>query len=94
MEEDGWWGIPSRDQDRIAQESQGLIHDRSRETLGTSDSGIVQFRRLLSEQIGAVEDGEDPMGILRDPEQNQCVSFDATMNFADGVKGAPDMINA
>jgi hypothetical protein len=93
-EEDGWWGIPSRDQDRIAQESQGLIHDRSRETLATSDSGVVQYRRLLSEQIKAVAEGHDPLGVIRDSEKNQCVSFDATMNFADGVKGAPDMINA
>jgi 5,5'-dehydrodivanillate O-demethylase len=92
-EEDGWWGIPSRDQDRIAQESQGEIHDRTRETLGTSDSGILQYRRLLSEQIKAVEDGRDPLGIIRDPEKNACVSFDATMNFADGAKGAPEMIN-
>jgi 5,5'-dehydrodivanillate O-demethylase len=92
-EEDGWWGIPSRDQDRIAQESQGEIHDRTRETLGTSDSGIVQYRRLLTEQITAVEAGRDPLGIIRDPEKNICVSFDATMNFADGAKGAPEMIS-
>jgi len=93
-EDDDWWGIPSRDQDRIAQESQGEIHDRSREILGTSDAGIVQYRRLLSEQIKAVADGHDPLGIIRDPKKNQCVSFDATMNFAHGAKGAPDMINA
>ncbi|MFT5539243.1 MAG: 5,5'-dehydrodivanillate O-demethylase [Alphaproteobacteria bacterium] len=92
-EEDGWWGIPSRDQDRIAQESQGEIHDRTRETLGTSDSGIIQYRRLLDEQIKAVEEGRDPLGVIRDPDKNACVSFDATMNFADGVKGAPEMIS-
>jgi 5,5'-dehydrodivanillate O-demethylase len=92
-EDDGWWGIPSRDQDRIAQESQGQIHDRSRETLGTSDAGIVQYRRLLSEQIKAVEDGRDPLGVIRDPAQNQCIDFHAVMNFADGAKGAPEMIS-
>ena len=85
--------ISSHEQDRIAQESQGRIHDRSRETLGTSDSGIVQYRRLLAGEIKAVEEGRDPMGVIRDPAKNQCISFDATMNFADGAKGAPEMIS-
>jgi 5,5'-dehydrodivanillate O-demethylase len=92
--EDGWWGIPSRDQDRIAQESQGLVHDRSRETLGTSDAGIVQYRRLLAEQIKLVAEGGDPLGTIRDPKENECLRFDANMNFADGKNEAPEMIGA
>ena len=92
--DDGWWGIPSRDQDRIAQESQGLIHDRTRETLGTSDSGIVQYRRLLAKQIKAVADGGDPLGVIRDPKENECLRFDANMNFADGKNEAPEMVGA
>jgi 5,5'-dehydrodivanillate O-demethylase len=92
--EDGMWRIASEDQDRAAQESQGLIADRSREFLGTSDSGIVHYRRLLAESIRAVAEGRDPIGIIRDPEKNTFLRFDATMNFSDGKNKAPEILNA
>lgn len=74
--EDGWWGLASREQDRAAQESQGLIADRSRETLATSDRGVVMFRRMLVEAIAAVERGEDPPGVIRD-SNDELIAFDA-----------------
>jgi 5,5'-dehydrodivanillate O-demethylase oxygenase subunit len=74
--EDGWWGLASREQDRAAQESQGLVADRSRETLGTSDRGVVLFRRMLTEAIAAVARGDDPPGITRE-EQSDLIVFDA-----------------
>lgn len=74
--EDGWWGLASREQDRAAQESQGLIADRTREILATSDRGVILFRRMLDEAIKAVERGEDPPGIVRQPG-NDLVVFDA-----------------
>ncbi len=74
--EDGWWGLASREQDRAAQESQGLIADRTRETLGTSDRGVILFRRMLTEAIAAVERGEDPPGVVRQPS-NELIIFDA-----------------
>ena len=92
--EDGWWNLINSDQDRAAQESQGLTHDRSREYLGTSDAGIVQFRRLLHEQMDRVANGQDPLGVIRDPAKNVELFFDAMMNFADGANTAPEMINA
>jgi 5,5'-dehydrodivanillate O-demethylase len=92
--DDGWWNLASNDQDRAAQESQGVIHDRCREFLGTSDMHIVQLRRLFHEQMKLVEAGQDPIGTIRDPAENQNLSFDATMNFADGTNSAPEMISA
>ncbi|MEE8284658.1 MAG: Rieske 2Fe-2S domain-containing protein, partial [Alphaproteobacteria bacterium] len=86
--DDGWWGIASHDQDRIAQESQGLIHDRSRETLGTSDQGVVMLRRMLSDSIDKVARGEDPMGIVRDEGSQDVITFDAGKNFGE-EKAAP-----
>jgi 5,5'-dehydrodivanillate O-demethylase oxygenase subunit len=74
--DDGWWGLASREQDRAAQESQGLIADRTRETLGTSDRGVVLFRRMLFDAIAAVERGEEPPGVVRE-ESNGLISFDA-----------------
>jgi 5,5'-dehydrodivanillate O-demethylase len=92
--EDGWWGIPSHQQDRIAQESQGPIADRTREFLGTSDQGIVMLRKIIRDSIKAVEKGRDPFGVLRDPAQNMLLRFDAGKNFSDGVNRAPAIIGA
>ena len=92
--EDGWWRIPSHEQDRIAQESQGFIADRSREYLGSSDEGIVALRKIIRDSIKAVEEGRDPFGVLRDPTENTLFRFDAGKNFSDGVNKAPAIIGA
>ena len=86
--DDGWWGIASHDQDRAAQESQGLIHDRSHETLGTSDRGVVMLRRMLSDSIELVAQGVDPIGILREASSPDVIVFDAGKNFGEGKEAA------
>lgn len=91
---DGWWRIPSHEQDRIAQESQGPIVDRTREYLGTSDEGIVMLRRMIRDSIKAVAQGQDPFGIIRDPAKNTLFRFDAGKNFSDGAMKAPAIIGA
>ncbi|MBP6681794.1 MAG: Rieske 2Fe-2S domain-containing protein [Halioglobus sp.] len=55
--------------------SQGAIADRSREMLVSSDRGIVLLRKLLSDELDRVQHGEDPMGVIRDPEKNRIISF-------------------
>ena len=77
--DDGWWRIASHDQDRVAQESQGEIYDRSKEHLGASDQGVILLRNLIKESIDAVRQGKDPFWILRAPEQNEKIIFDASM---------------
>ena len=77
--DDGWWGIASHDQDRVAQESQGDIFDRSKEHLGASDQGVILLRNLIKESIDAVHQGKDPFWILRRAEQNEIITFDASM---------------
>jgi 5,5'-dehydrodivanillate O-demethylase oxygenase subunit len=77
--DDGWWGIASHDQDRVAQESQGEIYDRTREHLGASDEGVTLLRQTVKESIEAVRQGQDPFWILRSPEENNKISFDASM---------------
>jgi phthalate 4,5-dioxygenase len=49
-------------QDQAAQESMGLIADRSQEHLGTSDVAIIATRRLLLEATHDVAEGRDPVG--------------------------------
>ena len=71
-EETGW--IARGDQDRCAQESQGSIFDRSGEHLGKSDEGVIMLRRMYKQCIEAVERGEDPVGIIRDPVKNKILA--------------------
>ena len=84
--EDGWWDLASEDQDRAAQESQGPIHDRTKEILGTSDRGVVMWRKVAFDSIAAVKAGRDPHGIVRDAGRNDVVRFDAGKNFSDADK--------
>jgi len=60
-------------QDLICWVAQGDIHDRSQEQLGTSDRGLIMFRKMLQEQIKVVQQGGDPINTFRDPEKNQCI---------------------
>jgi 5,5'-dehydrodivanillate O-demethylase len=70
-DETGW--IARGDQDRCAQESQGPIFDRTSEHLGVSDEGVILLRRLYKACIEAVQNGEDPVGIIRDPALNEII---------------------
>jgi 5,5'-dehydrodivanillate O-demethylase len=62
-------------QDQMAWETQGAIVDRETELLGTTDRGIIAFRKLLREQIEKVQRGEEPDGLIRDPALNERISF-------------------
>jgi 5,5'-dehydrodivanillate O-demethylase oxygenase subunit len=60
-------------QDIMAWMTQGPNSDRTTERLGTSDQGVILLRMLLNEQMEKVERGEDPLGVLRDPAENQII---------------------
>ena len=49
---------------RSACESQGPIADRTRENLGSTDKGIVLYRRLLVDAIRKAEKGEKTLMML------------------------------
>ena len=51
-------------QDCMAWETQGPVMDRTREHLGAADKGVAMFRKLLREQIEAVQRGAPPLGTL------------------------------
>ena len=57
-------------QDFLAWAGQGRIADRTREMLGISDRGIIMMRRQFFADLAAIERGEDPKGIIRDPAIN------------------------
>jgi len=62
-------------QDHMAWETQGPIADRSDEHLGEADRGVIMLRRLLHEQISAVQNGQDPIGVNFDPAKDQPVEL-------------------
>jgi hypothetical protein len=56
--------------DTFATEGEGVIYDRSTEHLGYTDRGIVMMRTLMLRAIKDVEQGRDPMHVVRDPARN------------------------
>ncbi len=48
----------------------GLIADRTRERLATSDHGVVMFREMLRREIEKVGRNLDPMNVIRDPDHS------------------------
>jgi 5,5'-dehydrodivanillate O-demethylase len=58
-------------QDEMAWIGQGPVSDRTREHLVTSDKGLILFHEMILDNIARVERGEDPMGVIRDPEENE-----------------------
>ncbi len=60
-------------QDAMAWETAGPLYDRTQERLAASDQGVALFRKMLREQIKVVQDGGDPIGLVRDPEKNKMI---------------------
>jgi 5,5'-dehydrodivanillate O-demethylase len=60
-------------QDHMAWETQGPIADRVHERLATSDRGIVMFRELTKREIAKVQQGLDPLGLVREPSQDTMI---------------------
>ncbi|TAN27014.1 MAG: aromatic ring-hydroxylating dioxygenase subunit alpha [Actinomycetota bacterium] len=78
-DEDGIYLLDSfQSQDTMAWESEGPLFDRTREHLGASDRGIALWRKLMLDQIEVVENGGEPMALLRDPSKNTLITFDVS----------------
>jgi 5,5'-dehydrodivanillate O-demethylase len=76
-------------QDIMAWETQGPIADRSRESLGWSDSGVTMFRKMLKRELKKVEAGEDPMNVFRDAADNAVIELPLEKfkeHFSDGFE--------
>jgi 5,5'-dehydrodivanillate O-demethylase len=57
-------------QDNAIFASQGILYDRTRETLAESDHGIILYRHLLDNQMRLIAEGKDPMNVFRHAEKN------------------------
>ena len=72
--------------DQWAVESMGAIQDRTKEHLGQSDKAIVQYRRLLRQEIEKVASGEKPMLAL-DEAHAKSIQGPATMDGIGPTQG-------
>jgi 5,5'-dehydrodivanillate O-demethylase len=89
LKEDGDFLLELLDaQDVMAWVTQGPIAKRELEKLGTTDRGVILFRKMLDREIDRVANGEDPMGFIRNAEDNTVidlhVEYDKGM-MADGM---------
>jgi 5,5'-dehydrodivanillate O-demethylase oxygenase subunit len=66
--------------DIMAWITQGEISDRTKELLVNSDKGIVLYRKLLLEQSERVRNGDEPMGLVREGQNNDCIEFSQELN--------------
>ena len=73
-------------QDYMAWETAGAIFDRSKEHLATGDKGIAMFRKLLKREIDKVNKGKDPIGVIRDAQKNQVITFHTVTDSKRGVR--------
>jgi hypothetical protein len=64
----------------------GAIQDRTREHLGQSDKAIVQYRRLLRQEIEKVLGGETPVLVL-DESNARSIQGPATMDGIGPTQG-------
>jgi hypothetical protein len=68
-----WWDLTEEEHQRFpgdyeAQVGQGPITVHSEEHFAQSDRGILMVRRLLQEQLEAISEGRDPVGVSFDPD--------------------------
>jgi nitrite reductase/ring-hydroxylating ferredoxin subunit len=82
-------GLDINVHDQWAVESQGRIQDRTREHLGTTDKGIVAYRKMLLAEIKKAEEGK-PVFLELSPEAAAAITGPATI---DGIGQTGDWEN-
>ena len=52
-----------------------IIAKRTNERLGESDRGVILFRKQIEQQLAIMQDGGDPMNVIRDQSKNRCIEL-------------------
>ncbi|MDQ0512909.1 aromatic ring-hydroxylating dioxygenase subunit alpha [Ancylobacter amanitiformis] len=73
-------GLDINVHDQWAVESMGAIQDRTREHLGQSDKAIIQYRRLLRQEIEKAVSGSAPPLLVLDGAHARSIQGPATMD--------------
>jgi 5,5'-dehydrodivanillate O-demethylase len=66
-------------QDVMAWETQGRIAKRHLEHLASTDKGVIMFRNMIKRELQKIEDGVDPMCVIRDPSKNEVIDLPVEM---------------
>ena len=78
----------------MAWETQGPIADRTTERLTSSDRGIILLREVMFREMKKVRQGQDPMGVVRDPSHNPFIDTHLLESIAQiGDDRAPRAVN-
>ena len=77
-------------QDIMAWCTQGPIADRTTEHLGRSDIGVAMLRKMFRQQMAAVENGDDPLGTIREPHERVDLPCEKDKFHAGGAQFALD----
>jgi 5,5'-dehydrodivanillate O-demethylase len=81
-------------QDHMAWETQGPVADRTNERLTSSDRGIIMLRETMFREMKKVRQGEEPMGVVRDPAKNLLIDTHLMESIAQiGENRAPRAVN-
>jgi hypothetical protein len=81
--------------DLEAQEGQRAIAIHALENLAPSDTGIAMLRHALREQLRRIEDGLDPVNVVRDPAANHRIATNAwntILTPAEAAQGLGDAV--
>ena len=62
-------------QDSFAWVTQGAIADRTRERLGRSDEGMILYRKMLRDNMGKMQLGEEPINVFDHPTETACIEM-------------------
>ena len=54
-------------------DSMGTIVDRENENLTVADESMEMLRKMYFKQIAVVQNGGDPLGVVRDEKKNQLI---------------------
>ena len=79
-------------QDIMAWVTQGQIADRTKEHITKSDLGVVAVRRMFRESMQAVQEGRDPVAVMREPHEVIRLPLERS-KFGRGAEFAIDWID-
>lgn len=80
-------------QDAMVWVTQGAITNHAAEHLAESDRGVVLYRTTLLEQAARVEQGLDPLGVVRDPAKNTpWLQLPLERHFTYSLSGLPSSV--
>jgi 5,5'-dehydrodivanillate O-demethylase len=78
----------------MAWETQGPICDRTQERLASSDRGVILLRAVMFREMKKVQQGQDPLGVIRDPANNPFIDTHLMESIAQSSNNrAPRVVN-